>query len=97
MRWNLGQPYMIARDCDGYCAHLDRDSLTCTIYAHQPITCQTYHCRNDKRIWLDFDALRPNPDLLRADWPYNVRSEAKADTVRDQQEVASTTISNFSS
>jgi Fe-S-cluster containining protein len=87
VRWNLGQPYIIAHDEDGYCAHLDRESLTCKIYEHQPVTCQTYHCRNDKRIWLDFEKMIINPDIVRADWPGCVKPEKEEDTVRDKKVV----------
>jgi len=87
VRWNLGQPYMIAHDEDGYCAHLDRASLTCKIYEHQPVTCQTYHCRNDGRIWLDFEKMIINPDLKRADWPGCVKTEKAEDTVHDKKAV----------
>lgn len=92
VHWNLGQPYMIAHEKDGYCSHLDRESLTCTIYEHQPVICQTYHCREDKRIWLDFDNMVINPDILRTDWPYNVKPEKIEDTEHDQQSVESVSI-----
>lgn len=92
VRWNLGQPYMIAHEKDGYCSHLDRESLTCTIYEHQPVICQTYHCRDDKRIWLDFDNMVINPDIIRADWPYCVKPEKVEDARHDQQSVESASI-----
>lgn len=75
VRWNLGRPYMIAHQKDGYCSHLDRETLTCTIYKHQPVICQTYHCRNDRRIWVDFDSMVINPEIIRSDWPYCTKPE----------------------
>ena len=73
VRWNLGRPYMIVHQKDGYCSHLDRETLTCTIYKRQPVICQTYHCRNDKRIWVDFDNMVINPEIIRSDWPYCIK------------------------
>ena len=87
VHWNLGQPYIIAHDADGYCAHLDRESLTCKIYEHQPVTCQTYHCHNDGRIWLDFEKRIINPDVVRADWPGCIKTEKAEDTVHDKKAV----------
>jgi Putative zinc- or iron-chelating domain len=67
--WNLGQPYLIDQGKDGYCVHLQRGSCQCGIYAHRPVPCRGYDCRNDKRIWLDFEKKLPNPALGQPDWP----------------------------
>ena len=75
VRWNMGQPYLISHKEDGYCSHLDRESLTCSIYAHQPAVCQTYHCRKDKRIWIDFNNRVINPEIVRSDWPSCIKAE----------------------
>jgi hypothetical protein len=64
IRWSLGKPFMNARGADGYCVHLQRDSLKCSIYEHRPIVCRQYDCRNDRRIWLDFEKMIVNPDLF---------------------------------
>ena len=64
IRWCLGKPFMNARDADGYCVHLQRDTLSCNIYEHRPTVCRQYDCRNDRRIWLDFDKMVINPDLF---------------------------------
>lgn len=69
VRWDLGQPYMIAQDEAGYCTHLDRGCHQCTIHEHRPVPCRGYDCRHDARIWLDFDSCTVNPDILRDDWP----------------------------
>lgn len=69
VRWELGQPYMIEHGEDGYCSHLDNGACACTIYDNRPVACRGFDCRNDKRIWLDFDARVPNPDIERLDWP----------------------------
>jgi hypothetical protein len=69
VNWDLGQPYMIAQEKDGYCVHLDRGCQRCTIREHRPVPCRGYDCRKDKRIWLDFEQKKINPEILRADWP----------------------------
>lgn len=69
VRWDLGQPYMNARDGDGYCAHLEKCSGRCTVYTHRPVPCRGYDCRNDKRIWLDFENRVINPRIEDPDWP----------------------------
>jgi Fe-S-cluster containining protein len=63
LKWDLGDPYMIAKDADGYCRHLDRGSYQCTVRQHRPIPCRGYDCRKDERIWLDFEKEMINPDL----------------------------------
>jgi hypothetical protein len=63
VKWDLARPYMIARDPDGYCRHLARATCRCTVWEHRPIPCRGYDCRDDARIWLDFEARLINPDL----------------------------------
>jgi Fe-S-cluster containining protein len=63
LKWDYSKPYGIAQDQDGYCVHLDRSNFKCTIYEHRPLICRTYECRNDKRIWLDFEKMIINPEL----------------------------------
>ena len=71
VHWDLGQPYMIAHDEDGYCQHLARDTFHCKVREHRPIPCRAYDCRNEKRIWLDFENRIVNPNINRPDWPYS--------------------------
>jgi Fe-S-cluster containining protein len=59
VRWNYGAPYRIARRPDGYCAH--NEEGRCTVYEHRPGICRTYDCRQDRRIWVDFDKALPAP------------------------------------
>lgn len=61
--WDFGEPYMIAQGADGYCRHIERASCRCTIWQHRPIPCRGYDCREDERIWLDFELAIINPDL----------------------------------
>lgn len=63
LKWELGRPYMIAHDADGYCRHLDRQASHCTVYENRPVPCRAYDCSKDKRIWLDFENNLINPNL----------------------------------
>ena len=61
VRWELEEPYVIRHEPDGFCSHLDRQTLFCTIHAQRPATCRGYDCRGDQRVWLDFEARIPAP------------------------------------
>lgn len=78
VHWDLGQPYLIEHDSDGYCTHMNQASCACTIYAHRPVPCRGYDCRQDQRIWLDFDQMIPNPQIEQPAWPYCL-AEAEAE------------------
>lgn len=78
VKWDLGQPYMNARDAEGHCTHLEKCSGQCTVYAKRPIPCRGYDCRKDRRIWLDFENCVINPRVGEPDWLG--RSEAAAHT-----------------
>ena len=56
-------PDIIAQDGAGYCTHLERAACRCTAYAQRPLPCRVFDCRNDKRIWLDFENGVINPNL----------------------------------
>ena len=75
VRWDLGRPYMIAQGGDGYCAHMDREKRCCSVYAQRPIPCRGYDCREDKRIWLDFENNVVNPRIDDPDWPACLETE----------------------
>jgi Fe-S-cluster containining protein len=53
--WDYGKPYQIRKRDDGYCNHSHPETRGCTVYQHRPATCRTYDCREDKRIWADFE------------------------------------------
>lgn len=56
IRWDYGRPYLIRqRASDGRCVHSDPERGHCTAYEHRPLPCRTYDCRDDPRIWADFD------------------------------------------
>src|SRR5437588_758017 len=63
VKWELGRPYMVRRDADGYCHHLEREQKRCGVYEQRPIVCRSYDCRKDKRIWADFENRIVSPDL----------------------------------
>lgn len=71
VRWDLGRPYMIAQEGDHYCAHFHRDESKCGIYMQRPVPCRGYDCRNDKRIWLDFEKRIVNPEIHDPNFPLN--------------------------
>lgn len=63
IRWSLGRPFLNARGDDGYCVKWDHVSHRCGIYEHRPAVCREYDCRQDSRVWLDFDKMIINPEL----------------------------------
>lgn len=61
VRWDYEEPYMIAQR-DGYCSHIERPGMGCTVYDHRPVPCRLFDCREDRRIWLDFERRIPAPE-----------------------------------
>ena len=63
VKWDYLKPYIIRqRESDGYCVHNDPLTKGCTAYHHRPAVCRSYDCRNDKRIWVDFEKRIPVVD-----------------------------------
>lgn len=61
LRWNLEEPYMLSREtADGYCAHL-RAGGACECYGDRPASCREFDCRDDRRVWLDYELRIPAP------------------------------------
>jgi Fe-S-cluster containining protein len=60
-RWDYGNPYWIKQAADGYCIHSDAQTRACTIHARRPHICRGFDCRNNKRIWIDFEKRIPAP------------------------------------
>jgi hypothetical protein len=54
-KWNPKRPYFIARDEDGYCPHLDRETFMCTIWEDRPERCRNYDCRRDSHVWTGWE------------------------------------------
>lgn len=65
IKWNKKRPYFIARDEDGYCPHLNRETYKCEIWENRPIRCRIYDCRNDSNVWLDWENKIINPDVFK--------------------------------
>lgn len=72
-RWDYGHPYWIRRRKNGYCIHCDQETYRCHIFDHRPYICRVYDCRNDKRVWIDFERRIPAPVAPER----NVRTEGK--------------------
>lgn len=83
VRWDFSAPYLIARGADGYCQHLNRENKCCSVHAHRPVPCRAFDCRNDKRIWLDFENKVVNPQIDDPNWPMNL--EQKDTTLVDEK------------
>jgi Putative zinc- or iron-chelating domain len=60
LAWRIREPYYLPK-VDGYCANQDRSTGGCGAYAQRPAQCRTYDCREDARIWIDFEARIPAP------------------------------------
>lgn len=43
---NASKPFFIARDPDGYCPHIDRQTLRCEIWEQRPLRCRRFDCSN---------------------------------------------------
>ncbi len=79
VHWDFAAPYLIARQPDGYCQHLDVEKKCCSVHAHRPVTCRAFDCRQDKRIWVDFENKVVNPQIDDPSWPGCL--EAKTETI----------------
>jgi Fe-S-cluster containining protein len=77
INWHLGRPYMIEQREDGYCTHFEGGTCGCTVYENRPVPCRAFDCRNDKRIWVDFEKRIPHPSIDSPEWMAHVAREAK--------------------
>jgi Fe-S-cluster containining protein len=76
VRWEVEAPYLLRHEPDGWCTHLDRGAVGCTIYEKRPATCRAYSCVGDPRVWIDFEQRIPAPmpdRLLPPDRPRDSR------------------------
>lgn len=56
LHWNYATPYVLQRrESDGRCVHCDETTGGCGAYEVRPSMCRVYDCRDDHRIWIDFD------------------------------------------
>jgi Fe-S-cluster containining protein len=63
VRWDVSRPFQIAQREDGWCSHCDKETKRCNVHANRPLVCRGYDCRQDARIWEDFEQGIPNPKL----------------------------------
>ena len=61
LEWQIDRPYYLARTRAGLCTYQSEQTGGCTNYEHRPATCRRYDCREDKRVWLDFENMIPAP------------------------------------
>ncbi len=59
--WEWEEPYVLKRGADGYCLKIDSKTGGCTCYDQRPGTCRRFDCRQDRRIWIDFEKRIPAP------------------------------------
>ena len=64
LRWDLGRPYLIRHEGDGWCTHNERESGRCGVYEDRPRPCRAYSCAGDDRIWTDFDRMELNTEWI---------------------------------
>jgi Fe-S-cluster containining protein len=59
--WNIEEPYALPRDPrTKKCVCMD-EAGACTIYEKRPASCRVYDCRQDPRVWEDFENRIPAP------------------------------------
>jgi Fe-S-cluster containining protein len=64
VKWDLGHPYYIRHEANGFCTHNNRATGGCGVYADRPAICRSYSCANDGRIWKDFEKMELNEEWL---------------------------------
>jgi Fe-S-cluster containining protein len=85
-RWDYGNPYWIKQAQDGYCTHSDPQTRGCTIHGQRPHVCRQYDCRNDKRVWIDFEKRIPAiMQPVSGDAPVAMAEVAMQNTMHSEQ------------
>jgi Fe-S-cluster containining protein len=64
VKWDLGSPYFIRHEKNGYCTHNDETTGGCGVYADRPGVCRRYSCAGDSRIWKDFEGMVLNQEWI---------------------------------
>jgi Fe-S-cluster containining protein len=63
VRWNYALPYRVRQLPEsGKCIHFVTGK-GCSIYERRPAVCRSYDCRQDKRIWKDYENRIPSDTL----------------------------------
>jgi Fe-S-cluster containining protein len=65
VKWDLARPYYLRQSEAGRCVHQELPSGRCGVYEKRPLPCRSYTCRNDARIWRDFEKMIPNEKGIR--------------------------------
>jgi Fe-S-cluster containining protein len=55
IKFEVERPYWIRHEADRYCTHYDRERGGCGTYLTRPAACRAYTCKDDPRIWIDFE------------------------------------------
>ncbi len=61
LEWVIDKPYHLPKKPTGFCIYQNNDTGFCGNYEHRPAICRRYDCRDDKRVWLDFENRIPAP------------------------------------
>lgn len=61
LEWQIDKPYYLAKDRAGYCVYQQKDTGFCGTYENRPATCRRYDCRDDARVWIDYEKMIPAP------------------------------------
>jgi Fe-S-cluster containining protein len=61
LEWRIDQPYLLAQTEQGYCVYQNAETGFCGNYDPRPAPCREYDCRDDARIWIDFEKMIPAP------------------------------------
>jgi len=64
VRWDMGRPYFIRHEQNGFCTHLNTVTKGCGVYGHRPGVCKKYSCAKDTRIWKDFEKMELNEEWI---------------------------------
>jgi Fe-S-cluster containining protein len=76
IRWDMGRPYFIRHEANGFCTHLNMKTKGCGVYGHRPGVCKKYSCATDTRIWKNFERME-----LNQEWINTYLKEAKVKLV----------------
>ena len=89
VRWDYGNPYWIRQGPDGYCVHFDWETHGCGVYERRPYICRRFDCRNDKRLWVDYErAIPATPKAPSGDSPVALAEVALRNTARSSSQPA---------
>lgn len=63
VKWDPGEPYLIRRGEGAHCCHV-QENFHCEVREHRPLICRRYNCKEDPRIWDDYDNYVPNAESI---------------------------------